>query len=223
MCEPNFSDPSSFLYLDMLADILMRDALELESDFNTKMEFIKEQEQMCLDNAKNVFSVDQFLGSVNCCMLKLEMDLNENETNLIEMEKAVTRLEQRCPRSDNEASRTYPLARVTYEDLLSLLMSADKTAAQCNHIREQIEMYNKQAAEQLAPATVVAKIIDYHNNTLASLEKQIEKMQGQVTQVQREYEQLNRDQESNRAAAQCSCKKTKNSKPIDICKIQLRM
>jgi len=54
MCESKFSDPSSFLYLDMLADILMRDTLEMEVDFNKKMEFIKEQEQKVLENAKNV-------------------------------------------------------------------------------------------------------------------------------------------------------------------------
>jgi len=38
----------------MLADILMRDTLEMEVDFNKKMEFIKEQEQKVLENAKNV-------------------------------------------------------------------------------------------------------------------------------------------------------------------------
>ncbi|XP_017119127.1 uncharacterized protein LOC108140689 [Drosophila elegans] len=209
MCEPNYSDPSSFLQLDMLADILMRYAFEFESDFNTKLAFIKEQEQKCMENSKNVLSVSQILGSVNCSMLKLEMELNENEINLIEVEKAITRLEQSCPTADKMACRKCPLARVTYNDLLSLLMSANQMSTQCNHIREEVEMFNKQAAEQLAPANVIAKIIDYHNSTLKSLEKHIEEMQSQVTKVQRNFEELNRDHETRTADTHCSCKATK--------------
>jgi len=99
--------------------------------------------------------MDQMLGPINCSMLKLEMELHENETNLIEAEKAITRLEQTCPRSESNGCRTYPLARATYEDLLSLLVSAEKTAAQCTTIREEIEMYNQEASAKLPPKSVV--------------------------------------------------------------------
>lgn len=44
----------SFLHLDMLSDLLMRDLQELESDFDNKVQFCKEQEQTVVDNLKNV-------------------------------------------------------------------------------------------------------------------------------------------------------------------------
>ncbi|XP_065722830.2 optineurin [Drosophila suzukii] len=223
MCESKFSDPSSFLYLDMLADILMRDTLEMEVDFNKKMEFIKEQEQKVLENAKNLISMDQMLGPINCSMLKLEMELHENETNLIEAEKAITRLEQTCPRSESNGCRTYPLARATYEDLLSLLVSAEKTAAQCTTIREEIEMYNQEASAKLPPKSVITKIIDYHNNILILLEKEIEKLQCEVTKVQREYEELNKKMEPSKLIAQCPCQQNNDFKPMVKCDVQLRM
>ncbi|XP_016949770.1 uncharacterized protein LOC108024378 [Drosophila biarmipes] len=222
MCDSKFSDPTSFLYLDMLADILMRDTVEMEADFNKKVEFIKEQEQKVMDNAKNLLSMDQMLGPITCSMLKLEMELSENESSLIEAEKAVTRLEQTCSSSNSSGCRTYPLARATYEDLLSLLMSAEKTAAQCNTMREQIEMYNQEATAKLPPKTVIGKIIDYHNNILLLLEKEIEKLQSEVTKVQREYEELNRKLEPCKLIAQAPCHKN-DSKPMAKCEVQLRM
>ncbi|KAH8363155.1 hypothetical protein KR084_006052 [Drosophila pseudotakahashii] len=216
MSESNSADPTSFLYLDMLADLLMRDTLEMETYFNNQMKFIKEQEQKVLDNAKNVFSMDQSLGSINCSMLRIELDLNENELFLIEAEKAVSRLEQACPQSDSTACRTYPLARVTYQDLLSLLLSAESTAAQCNTLKEEIEMYNKEASGKLPQKTVIAKIMNYHNNILLSLEKGIDKLKIEVTKVQREYEELNRKHEASKLLPQNSCKKNDEVKPMDI-------
>ncbi|XP_043654949.1 uncharacterized protein LOC122621221 isoform X1 [Drosophila teissieri] len=223
MCEPSFSDPSAFLYLDMLADILMQDSLEMESDFNIKLRFLKEQEQIYLDNAKNVLSVDQTLRSAHCSMLKMEMELNENETNLIEAEKVVTKLEQSCPSPDVVGCQKYPLARATYQDLLSLLMSTEKTAHQCNQMKEDIEMYNKENSAIVIPGNVVAKLIDCHNNTLESLEKQIEVLQCQVTKVQKEFEQLYNEQDASKFNVPCPCKQIKELKPKDVCGIQLRL
>ncbi|XP_017056190.1 uncharacterized protein LOC108098037 [Drosophila ficusphila] len=219
MSKTNLSDPSAFLYLDMLADVLMHDTLEMESDFNTKMQFIKEQEQKVLDNGKNLLSVNQFLGSVNRSMLKLEMELNENETNLLEAEKAVTRLEKRCPSADRKTCRVHPLVRATYEDLLGLLLSTEQTASQCNQMRDQIMMYGKEAAEKVAPANVVKKIIDYHNSTLESLEKHIVNLQSQVTKVQKEFDQLSKKLEVQNLLR----KGNEKSKPKDVCEIQLGM
>ncbi|XP_017083759.1 uncharacterized protein LOC108116400 [Drosophila eugracilis] len=190
MCEPNFSDPSFFMHLDMLSDILMRDTLELESEFNNKMQFIKEQEQECVENAKNLTSMDEVLKSINGSMVKIEIELNENETNLIEAEKAITELEERCPRSEYGAGRKYPLARATYVDLLGLLMSTEKTDAQCNQIREEIEMFNNQAQTRQPPGNMISQLIDYHTSTLECLEKQIENLQSQASKVQNAYEQL---------------------------------
>lgn len=54
MCESAISDPMSFLYLDMLSTILINDTKELEKLFDTKVNFIHEQEQNCMENTKQV-------------------------------------------------------------------------------------------------------------------------------------------------------------------------
>lgn len=173
MGEPNLSDPSTFLYLDMLADILMQDSLEMESDFNTKLKFLKEQEQICLDNAKNVrlnghrqtgykffilqqaLPIDDTLRSVKCTMLRVEMELHENEINLIQAEKAVTKLEQSYPSPESLAGQVFPLASTTYQDLLSMLMSSKKTVDHCNQIKEEVATYNEQISAKVPSVNLV--------------------------------------------------------------------
>ncbi|KAH8292428.1 hypothetical protein KR054_009665, partial [Drosophila jambulina] len=195
MCKANMSDePMSFMHLDMLADILYHDLEEMASDFEIKSQFCKEQEQKCIDNAMNFITVDQLVNSLNCCMLKLEMDLNENETNLIEAEKTVSRLERNCRKdSEDPPSRVYPLARATYEDLLEQLLATEKTAVQCNNIKAEIEAFHQEAAEKLAPRSLITKIIDYHTATLESMDKQIKHFESQINQVQGEFERLMED------------------------------
>ncbi|KRK03666.1 uncharacterized protein Dyak_GE24377, isoform B [Drosophila yakuba] len=156
-------------------------------------------------------------------MLKMEMELNENETNLIEAEKVVTKLEQRCPSPEVVGCQTYPLTHATYQDLLGLLMSTETTAHQCNQMKEEIEMYNKEVSAVVIPGNVVAKLIECHNNTLESLEKKIETLQSQVTKVQKEFEQLYNEQDASKFNVPCPYKQIKELKPKDVCGIQLRM
>ncbi|KAH8383217.1 hypothetical protein KR009_007409, partial [Drosophila setifemur] len=216
MCELNIPKPSDFLYLSLLADILKQDTDELESDFKIKMEFVCKQEKKCLENAEDVniidkssfnkfkfqhmlynhqlFSLDQFLGSFQSSLLRLEMELNDNELLLIEAENAVCQLERTCVNvPDRKPCRMYPLARSSYAELLGLLMSTENSTAQCNTLREEIEVFNKEASEQVAPMNVIAKIIDYHNKTLVTLDKQLEQLQCQVGKVQHEYDQIDKE------------------------------
>lgn len=91
-------------------------------------------------------------------MLGVEMDLNQNETNLIEAEKAVSRLERNCQRAEHgPPSRVYPLARATYEDLLEQLLATEKIAVRCNNVRGEIEAFHQEAVEKLMPRNVVRK------------------------------------------------------------------
>nr|ADB93358.1 MIP16470p [Drosophila melanogaster] len=143
----------------------------MESDFNTKLKFLKEQEQICLDNAKNALPIDDTLRSVKCTMLRVEMELHENEINLIQAEKAVTKLEQSYPSPESLAGQVFPLASTTYQDLLSMLMSSKKTVDHCNQIKEEVATYNEQISAKVPSVNLVTKLIDYHNNTLESMEK----------------------------------------------------
>ncbi|KAH8243507.1 hypothetical protein KR032_007906, partial [Drosophila birchii] len=203
----NMSEESmSFMYLDMLANVLYHDMEEMASDFETKNQFCKEQEQKCMDNAINVLSVHQVVTSLNCSMLRLEMNLNENETNLLEAEQIVSRVERNCQRYPEEPqSRVYPLARATYEDLLEQLLASEKTAVQCSNMRAEIDTFHQEALENLAPRSLITQIINYHTATLKSMEKQIKNFETQINQVKGEFEKLMEDNEAKKCTAQCPC------------------
>ncbi|KAH8264306.1 hypothetical protein KR038_006353, partial [Drosophila bunnanda] len=217
MCEENMSgEPMSFMYLDMLANVLYRDMEEMALDFETKSQFCKEQEQKCMDNAINVLSVHQFVNSLNCSMLRLEMDLNENETDLLEAEKTVARLERNCQRDpENPSSRVFPLARATYEDLLVQLLATEKTAAQCNNIRTEIEALHQEAVEKLAPRSLITQIINYHTFTLESMEKQVNQFESRINQMQGEFKRLMEDQKAKKSLSKCPCQPTPGNDPMD--------
>ncbi|EDV49114.1 uncharacterized protein LOC6553266 [Drosophila erecta] len=216
MSNPSFSDPATVLFLDMLADILTHDSLQMESDFNTKMQFINEIVKTCEDDAKNLHYVGQTLRSARCSMLKLEMDLKENEANLIEAEKLVEMSEQ-CQSPEVVSYQTYPLGRPTYQDLLSLLMSTEKTADQCNQMKEEIVMNNHPIPANGIPGNLVAKLIDCHRCTLEALEKQMENLQSHVAAVDKEFGHLYNEQDASKFNAPCPCKPIEKLKPKDGC------
>lgn len=84
------------------------------------------------------------------------MDLSENENLLIQAEDTVTILERSCVNvPEQRQCRVDPLVRATYTDLLRLLMSTEKSAVQCNSLREEIEVYNNEVSAKLIPVNVV--------------------------------------------------------------------
>ncbi|KAH8336508.1 hypothetical protein KR074_004692 [Drosophila pseudoananassae] len=188
MGESTRKDPTSFLYMNLLADILIRETEELENEFRIKMEFIRDQEKLCLSNANNLVSVDQFLKTINGTLFKLETDLNENEDMLIQAEEKVAILERSCVNvPEQRHSRVDPMVRATYTDLLRLLMSTEKSAAQCNTLREEFEVYNNEMSEKLVPVNVIGQIVDFHNRTLDTMEKQINLLQTQIEVLKTEF------------------------------------
>lgn len=54
MYEPSQHDPMSFLHLDMLTNTLLDTTKELEEEFDSKLGFIREQENNCLNNLNEV-------------------------------------------------------------------------------------------------------------------------------------------------------------------------
>ncbi|EDV30229.1 uncharacterized protein Dana_GF23053 [Drosophila ananassae] len=191
MGESTNKDPMSFLYMNLLADILMQETVEFENEFRIKMEFIRDQEKLCFSNAKNLVSVDQFLRTLNGTLLKLEMDLNENENLLIQAEDTVTILERSCVNvPEQRQCRVDPLVRATYTDLLRLLMSTEKSAVQCNSLREEIEAYNNEVSGKLMPVNVIGQIMDFHNRTLDTMEKQINLLNVQIEGLKKEFAEM---------------------------------
>lgn len=54
MYAPSKNDPMSFLHLDMLTNTILDGTKELEKEFDTKLKFIREQEENCIKNMTEV-------------------------------------------------------------------------------------------------------------------------------------------------------------------------
>ncbi|KAH8276136.1 hypothetical protein KR026_001327 [Drosophila bipectinata] len=202
MGESTSKDPASFHNMNLLADILIRETEELENEFRIKMEFIRDQEKLCFSNANNLVTVDQFLKTINGTLLKLETDLNENDDLLIQAEDKVAILERSCVNvPEQRQSRVDPMVRATYTDLLRLLMSTEKSADQCNTLREEIEVYNNEMSEKLVPVNVIGKIMDFHNRTLDTMEKQINLLHVQIVGLKTEFADISKREEKLLLAA----------------------
>ncbi|XP_017845669.1 uncharacterized protein LOC108602148 [Drosophila busckii] len=203
MCDATISDPMSFLYLDMLISVLIEDTKELKTEFNTKMEFIHEQEQHCLENAKHLIFVDQFIVSLRECVYKLEIELQENENDLLAAEHLVSRAED-SQKLDNIAN--IPFKPSHYVDLIKLLISADNSAAQCSSLKTEIEQYNSDAAQHEEPLNVVSNIIMYHAMTLQSLEEQISRLEKMTENVTKNFAEIKYQLKISSLGTKCVCK-----------------
>ncbi|ALC45360.1 CG31287 [Drosophila busckii] len=190
MCDATISDPMSFLYLDMLISVLIEDTKELKTEFNTKMEFIHEQEQHCLENAKHLIFVDQFIVSLRECVYKLEIELQENENDLLAAEHLVSRAED-SQKLDNIAN--IPFKPSHYVDLIKLLISADNSAAQCSSLKTEIEQYNSDAAQHEEPLNV-------------SLEEQISRLEKMTENVTKNFAEIKYQLKISSLGTKCVCK-----------------
>ncbi|KAL7728513.1 hypothetical protein ACLKA6_012527 [Drosophila palustris] len=200
MCESsNLSDPMSFLYLDMLSTILIDDTKELEKQFDTKMHFIREQEQNCLENAKQLVFIDQFVDTLKKCVCQTELELQENEFDLLEAEKVISYFET------SMSLKCLKYEHSNYLVLLKLLLSADRSAAQCNKLKDEIEQYNNETCKQLEPVKLITKIIGYHKDTLDMLENQINKLECMTKDVASNYEEIIKTLKISSLTTKCTC------------------
>ncbi|XP_034486345.1 uncharacterized protein LOC117790845 [Drosophila innubila] len=206
MCESSISDPMSFLYLDMLSTILINDTKEFEKLFDTKVNFIREQEHNCQENAKQLAFVDQFVDTLKNCVFQTELELQENEFELLEAEKIISHYESSYV--DASTSLTFTNIQFKYSNylvLLKLLLSADRSAAQCNKLKDDIEQYNIEAYKYLEPIKLITKIMDYHKNTLDMMENQINKLECMTKEVASNYDELNKRLKISSLTTKCTC------------------
>ncbi|XP_017142936.1 uncharacterized protein LOC108156135 [Drosophila miranda] len=217
MAQANVSDPVPFLYLDLMADLLMHETKEIALEFERKAELIREQEAAVLQNAKLLIKVDQFVGDVKACTMKLEMDLDENEQLLAEAEKAASKLERSCSTFPANSGRIEPLTHHTYLDLLKQIESAKKMSEECNILRADFYAFGKETAERLAPANVIGQLIDYHNKALTTLEDQIEQLEGKVGAIATEYEEITEDLGISSLSKTYTCEMAKEVLAKDFC------
>ncbi|KAH8414045.1 hypothetical protein KR222_003368, partial [Zaprionus bogoriensis] len=197
MCEDSKTDPMSFLYIDMMANILLDTTKELEAEFNIKMEFIREQENTCLENTKQLIVLSEVMDKLRDCVTQTELELNQNEMELLEAEKMITNFES----NSKYAQRPHP-ADMTFRYsstlvLLKLLLSADHSMAQCNKLKDEIEHYNTEAFKRYEPCKTVGKILDYHAQSLQALESQINELERMTQEVARNYDEIKKDMKTS--------------------------
>lgn len=206
MCESSISDPMSFLYLDMLSTILINDTKELENSFDTKMRFILEQEQNCLENVKQLTFIDQFVDTLKKCVFQTEMELQEYEFELLEAEKVISHYETTYLCHPNSSTfSNMQFKHSNYLVFLKLLLSADRSAAQCNNLKVDIEQYNIEAYKRLEPIKLITKILNYHKNTLDMLEKQIKKLECMTEEVASNYDEVTKRLQISSLTTKCTC------------------
>lgn len=100
--------------------------------------------------------IDQFVDTLKKCVFQTELELQENEFELLEAEKIISHYESF--RVDPSTSLKFTNIQFNYSnylDLLKLLLSADRSAAQCNKLKDEIEQYNTEAYERLEPIKLV--------------------------------------------------------------------
>ncbi|EDW66863.1 uncharacterized protein [Drosophila virilis] len=205
MHEPSISDPMSFLYLDMLSNLLLEDVKEIGKEFDIKINFIRQQERSCLENAKQLISVDQFIKTMRDCLFQMELELQENEADLLNVEKSISRYQASSIYFDKgpDAIRLMPR---NYLLFLKLLLSADCSAAQCNNLRAELDQYNNEALKCLDSPKVITKIMDYHLKTLNTLEKKLNHLQSLSDNVAKSYDQMAKKLNISSLSTKCSCK-----------------
>ncbi|XP_023178539.2 uncharacterized protein LOC111604633 isoform X2 [Drosophila hydei] len=176
MSDPFIADPMSFLYLDILCTVLLEDTEDAVEEFNLKMNLIREQESICVENGKKLVSVDQFIGSMKTCIYQTELELQENEAQLVAIERLVSRYE-----ASNlvflKSPELIPLIPNSYMAFLQLLLSADRSTAQCNSLKEELTVYNNDAIDHLECPNLITQIMDYHLKALNTLENKLDKLQ----------------------------------------------
>ncbi|XP_064554618.1 uncharacterized protein LOC135439758 isoform X2 [Drosophila montana] len=198
MHEPSISDPMSFLYLDLLSNLLLEDANEIGKEFDVKMNFIREQERSCLENAK------QFIESMRECLFQTELELQENEADLLNVEKTILRYEASYI-DFSKGPDPIRLRPSSYLVFLKLLLSADCSAAQCKNLREELDQYNNEALERLDSPKLITKIMDCHLKTLNSLEKKLDQLQSLADNVAKSYDQMINKLKISSLSTKCSC------------------
>ncbi|XP_030571819.1 uncharacterized protein LOC115770621 isoform X2 [Drosophila novamexicana] len=199
MHEPSISDPMSFLYLDMLSNLLLEDAKEIGKEFDIKMNFIRQQERNCLENAK------QFIEAMKECLFQTELELQEYEADLLNVEKYISRYEASSidfPKGPDPI-RLMPRSYLVF---LKLLLSADCSAAQCNNLRAELDQYNNEALKCLDSPKVITKIMDYHLKTLNLLEKKLNSLQSLSDNVAKSYDQMANKLKISSLSTKCTCK-----------------
>ncbi|XP_034112315.2 uncharacterized protein LOC117573316 [Drosophila albomicans] len=205
MGDTCITDPMTFLYLDMLSTILIDDTKELENQFETKLKFIREQEKICLENGKQLVFIDQFVETLKDCVYKLELELMENENELVQAERVISHCEamymdpMKCPKFN-----TMPFKHSCFLVLMKLLLSADRSAAQANLLKAEIERFNTEAGSHLEPINMITKIIDYHRKSLVLMEQEINKLESMTKDVTNSYDQITKQMQISSLTTKCT-------------------
>ncbi|EDV92556.1 uncharacterized protein LOC6563159 [Drosophila grimshawi] len=204
MSSPSISDKMSFTCLDLLLNILIEDTKEFQKEFDTKMSFIREQENYCSKNMEELISIQDFVESMKKCLFQTELELGEFESSLLQAEQYISLLEAQS-NNFSQNSQFANLITSNYRDLLVLLLSADRSAAQCNNLRKEIDLYNNLVSKHFAAPKLIITIMDYHVKALKSMDEQLNQLQCMADNVASNYDQITKQLKISSLSTKCTC------------------
>ncbi|XP_030376448.1 uncharacterized protein LOC115625524 [Scaptodrosophila lebanonensis] len=190
-CKSAISEPTStFLYVDLMASMLLRDTQELEADFHNKMEFVREQEQNCLQNEQNLIIIDKFVNLLKTCLMNMELEMHRNECAILDAERSLRCMDECFEKFGEEG---ISLKRSSYMEILKLLVSADSSTELCNNLKNDIDVYKEEVATRVIPHNLISSIIAYHNKALEGMERQVNELELKVNELADCYEDAAQD------------------------------
>lgn len=101
-----------------------------------------------------LIDVDLLISKMQECILQTEIELQENEVQLNEMDKLLSRYQANYIDFSKGPERI-PLIPGSYRVFLKLLISADQSTAQCNSLKDELKAYNEEAIERLKSPNLV--------------------------------------------------------------------
>ncbi|TDG52171.1 hypothetical protein AWZ03_001452 [Drosophila navojoa] len=167
------------------------------------MDFIREQERNCLEIGKERVTVDLLINKMQECIFQTELELQENEVQLDEMDKLLSRYQANYI-DFSKGPEQIPLRPSSYRTFLKLLISADQSTAQCNDLKEELKAYNEEAIVRLESPNLVTRIMDYHLSAITGLEKKLDKLHKLTNQVIKSYNKICRKVKINSLSTKCT-------------------
>lgn len=101
-----------------------------------------------------LITVDMLINKMQECIFQTELELQENEVQLDEMDKLLSRYQANYI-DFSKGPEWIPLKPSSYRTFLKLLLSADQSTAQCNNLKEELKAYNEEAIKRLESPNLV--------------------------------------------------------------------
>ncbi|XP_030371177.1 uncharacterized protein LOC115621622 [Scaptodrosophila lebanonensis] len=184
----------SFSYLDLISSMLLRDTKELEADYQTKLQYVIEKEQNLMLTKQNLEKIHKSINMIKNCVMKLELELQQNDCIMVKAERALTDIEELLQRFDGKDCNFNE--RSDYMEFMELLLSAQSFTAKRKLLKKRLERYRKYLTAHAKPKnisifkkkTCIIGIADCHCKALMQIEGLITDLKMQSNEISQMFD-----------------------------------